>query len=159
VTDARIEQVHADRITALEFLDQASDFLNDARVDGLGPASRIVLLHNAAIAACDAILQAVGLRITRGDRSHILRLETALHELGVDTDELLGRLDASRERRNEASYGGSFIAQASVRDAEEATTELLDLARAFIGASDAAAGCTLPTELLPAAPYRRGSPL
>jgi hypothetical protein len=88
-----------------------------------------------------------------------LRLETALHELGVDTDELLGRLDASRERRNEASYGGSFIAQASVRDAEEATTELLDLARAFIGASDAAAGCTLPTELLPAAPYRRGSPL
>ncbi|HEY5196704.1 MAG TPA: hypothetical protein VIJ51_06725 [Solirubrobacteraceae bacterium] len=97
MTDARIEQVHADKITAREFLDQASDFLNDARIDGLGPPSRVVLLHNAAIAACDAILQAVGLRVTSGDRSHILRLETALHELDTDTDELLERLDASRE--------------------------------------------------------------
>jgi len=136
VTDARTEHVHADRITAREFLDQASHFLDDARIDGLGPPSRIVLLHNAAIAACDAILQAVGLRVTSGDRSHILRLETALDKLDADTDELLERLDASRERRNEASYGGSFIAQASVLDAEEATTELLALARAFVGASN-----------------------
>jgi len=139
VTDARIEQVHADTITAREFLDQASHFLDDARVDGLGPPSRVVLLHNAAIAACDAILQAVGLRVTSGDRSHVLRLETALHELDADTEELLERLDASRERRNEASYGGSFVAQASVLDAEEATIELLELARVFIGASDDAA--------------------
>ena len=85
MTDARIEQVHADKITAREFLDQASDFLNDARIDGLGPPSRVVLLHNAAIVACDAILQAVGLRVTSGDRSHILRLETALRELDTDT--------------------------------------------------------------------------
>lgn len=102
MTDARTEQVHAGRITAREFLDQASHFLDDARIDGLGPPSRIVLLHNAAIAACDAILQAVGLRVTSGDRSHILRLETALDKLDADTEELLERLDASRERRNES---------------------------------------------------------
>lgn len=64
MTDARIEPVHADKIAAREFLDQARDFLNDARLDGLGPPSRIVLLHNATIAACDAILQAVGLRVS-----------------------------------------------------------------------------------------------
>jgi hypothetical protein len=55
-----------------------------------------VLLHNAA---SDAILQAVGRRVTSGDRSHILRLETALAKLDADTEELLERLDASRERR------------------------------------------------------------
>jgi hypothetical protein len=71
VTDARTERVYADKIAAREFLHQARDFLNDARIDGLGPPSRIVLLHNAAIAACDSILQAVGLRVTSGDRSHI----------------------------------------------------------------------------------------
>ena len=140
MTNARIEKVHADKITAREFLDQASHFLHDARTDGLGPPSRVVLLHNAAIAACDAVLQAVGLRVTSGDRAHILRLETALHELDTDTEELLERLDASRERRNEASYGGSFVAQASVVEAEEATTELLELARVFVGASGDPAG-------------------
>jgi hypothetical protein len=70
----------------------------------LSPPSQAILLHNATISACDAILQAVGLRVTAGDRSHILRLESALRHLGSDTEELLERLDASRERRNEASY-------------------------------------------------------
>lgn len=48
------------------------------------------------VCACDAILQASGLRVTPGDRSHALRLETALDQLVPDTDELLERLDASR---------------------------------------------------------------
>ena len=73
----------------------------------------------------------MGLRVTPGDRSHVLRLETALKEVHGDTEELLERLDASRERRNEASYAARFVAQASVADAREATAELVELARAF----------------------------
>jgi hypothetical protein len=46
---------------------------------------------------------------------------------------LLERLDASRERRNEASYAAGFVAQASLSDAHEATAELVELARAAIG--------------------------
>ena len=57
-----------------------------------------MLLHNAALSACDAILQAVGLRVTPGDRSHALRLESALQELDADTEDLFERLDALRER-------------------------------------------------------------
>jgi hypothetical protein len=135
VIDARLEHVYADKITAREFLDQATRFLADARVGTLSAPSRVLLLHNAAISACDGILQANGLRVTPGDRSHILRLETALQQLDADTEELLERLDASRERRNEVSYAAAFIAQASVLDAEEATTELLELARTFVGDS------------------------
>jgi hypothetical protein len=74
------------------------------------------------------------LRVTPGDRSHALRLETALDQLATDTTELLERLDASRERRNEASYAAGFVAQASLSDAREATGELVELARALVRA-------------------------
>lgn len=132
MSDARVEEVYPDRVGAREFLAQADMFFADADKPTLSPPSRAVLLHNATVCACDAILQAVGRRVTPGDRSHILRLETALAELDGDTEELLERLDASRERRNEASYAAGFIAQASVADAHEATAELVELTRAFL---------------------------
>lgn len=106
----------------------------DAGVNGLNAISQAVLLHNATVCACDAILQAAGLRVTPGDRSHVLRLETALDQIDADTDELLERLDASRERRNEASYAAGFVADASLSDAREATVELMELARSLVAA-------------------------
>lgn len=129
MTDARVEKVYADRVAAAEYLEQAELFLADARTHSLHTPSRAVLLHNAAVSACDAILRAVGLRVTPGDRSHVLRLETALSQIDGDNEELLERLDASREQRNEASYAAGFVAQASIADAHEATMELLVLAR------------------------------
>jgi hypothetical protein len=133
MTEARLEQVHADRIGARVFLAQSEAFFEDADLSGLGSEFRSVLLHNAAVAACDAILQAAGQRVTPGDRSHILRLEVALSHLDGDTEELLERLDASRERRNEASYAAAFVPQASIDDAREAVSELVELARQFVG--------------------------
>lgn len=95
-----------------------------------------MLLHNAAICACDAILQAAGLRVTSGDNAHALRLETALERLDGDTEELLESLDASRERRNEASYAASFVPKASLADARESTTELLERVRGLVGGGE-----------------------
>jgi hypothetical protein len=132
MTDAHVEKIYADRVRAREFLDQADRFRNDADIADLSAESQSVLLHNATICACDAILQAAGLRITSGDRSHVLRLETALDQLDVDTEELLESLDAYRERRNEASYATSFVSETSLADAREATTELRELARTFL---------------------------
>ena len=132
MTDARVESVYDDRIGSRSFLAQAEVFLGDSDAVGLSAPSRSILLHSAAVSACDAILQAAGQRVTPGDRAHILRLETALDHLGGDTEELFERLDASRARRNEASYAAEFVAIASLADAREATAELLDLARAFV---------------------------
>lgn len=132
MTDARVQKVYADKAGAREFLEQAELFAADAEADALRAPSRAILLHNATVCACDAILQSVGLRVTPGDRSHALRLETALAEVDADTEDLLDRLDASRERRNEASYAAGFVPEASLSDAREATSELLALARAFI---------------------------
>jgi len=132
MSEARVERVHSDRVLAREFLAQARTFLSDAQFADLSAPSRAVLLHNAAVGACDAILQACGLRVTSGDRAHVLRLETALSALNGDTEELLEDLDASRARRNEASYAAGFISQASVVDAQEATLELVARAEAFL---------------------------
>ena len=134
MTEARVQKVHADRLGARTHLDQAEKFQGDADAD-LSTESRSVLLHNAALSACNAILQAAGLRVTSGDRSHLLRLETALEQFDDDTEDLLERLDASRSRRNEASYASMLIAQASVDEAREATAELIEFARDYVGGS------------------------
>lgn len=133
MTDARVEKTYPDRVRAREFLAQAKRFRDDADTTELGTESQAVLVHNAAICACDAILTATGIRITTGERAHVLRLETALKQLSGDTEELLESLDASRERRNEASYAASFVPQASLADAREATTELIERAQQFVG--------------------------
>jgi hypothetical protein len=132
MTDARVERVYPDRVTARDFVEQAEDFMRDAGLSDLTAVSQTVLLHNAAISACDAVLQATGLRVTPGDRSHILRLETALDQIEADTAELLERLDAARERRNEASYAAGLVAEASLDDARQATAELVELARRHV---------------------------
>jgi len=114
-------------------LDQAQRFQADADTAGLSAESRLILLHGAAISASNAILQAAGLRVTTGEGAHLLRLETALDQLDPDTEGLLERLDASRSRRNEASYAAMPVVQASVDEAREATVELIELARRFVG--------------------------
>jgi hypothetical protein len=131
MSEARVQEVHADKSGARIYLDQAEAFQVDAD-QKLSAESRSVLLHNAAVSAADAILQAAGLRVTLGDGAHQLRLETALAQLAHDTDELLDRLEASRSRRNEASYAAMLIPQASVDEAREATAELIVLARGYV---------------------------
>ena len=127
-----MEKVFEDRVTAREFLIQAEAFFADAESGSLSAPSRAVLLHQATVSACDAILQAAGLRVTPGDRSHVLRIEAALEQIDGHTEELLERLDATRARRNEASYDAGLVAEASVADALEATAELMELARGII---------------------------
>lgn len=131
MNEARVEKLHEDRLGARTHLDQAERFQSDADAD-LSAESRSVLLHNAAISASNAILEAAGLRVTSGDGAHMLRLETALEQLDHDTEDLLERLDASRSRRNEASYAAMLVAEASVEEAREATAELIELARAYL---------------------------
>lgn len=132
MTEARVERVHANRTDARTYLEQAKTFQADADAD-LSSESRSVLLHNAVVSAADAILQAAGLRVSGGDGAHQLRIETALAQLEDETDELIDRLEASRSRRNEASYRAMLVPDASIDEAREATAEIIALAEDFIG--------------------------
>jgi hypothetical protein len=131
MTEARVEKVYANRQDARTYLDQAKIFQADADAD-LSGESRSVLLHNAVISAADAIRQAAGLRVSGGEGAHQLRIETALAQLQDETEELLDRLEASRSRRNEASYHAMLVPDASIDEAREATAELIALAEGFI---------------------------
>ena len=71
MTNARIEEVPADRTTAREYLAQGRSFLHDARTP-LSNESRQVLLQQAAICTCDAIL------VCRATRELYLRAEDLL---------------------------------------------------------------------------------
>lgn len=133
MSEARVEKVYANRRDARAYIEQAKTFQADADAD-LSGESRSVLLHNAVISAADAILQAVGLRVSGAERAHQLRIETALAQLPDETDDLLDRLEASRSRRNEASYAAMLVPQVSIEEAREATAELIALATEFVGA-------------------------
>jgi len=91
-----VEKVFEDRVSAREFLLQAEGFLADADAASLSAPSRAVLIHQATVSACDAILQSAGFRVTSGDGSHMLRIQAALEQVDGNTEELLERLDASR---------------------------------------------------------------
>lgn len=131
MTKARVERIYEDRLEARSYLAQAERFRADADAE-VSAESRAILLHNASVSASDAILHAAGWRVTSGDGAHQLRLEKALEQVGHDTDELMERLDASRWARNEASYAAMSIAEATVEEAREATSELIEIARDFI---------------------------
>jgi hypothetical protein len=120
-------------VGAREFLDQARIFMQDTALEALSNEGRQLLLHQAAVCACDAILLVSGLQIAGGEGGHLLRLEQALKQLPEDTDELFDALDSSRARRVEASYRAGPVPAASVQDADEATRELLALAEGFVG--------------------------
>jgi hypothetical protein len=79
---AQVEQRGDDPWAALEFLGQARRFLRDGQVDDLSDEGRQVLLHNAAVAACDAILAINGLEVTGSEGGHRLRFEEAHKRLG-----------------------------------------------------------------------------
>lgn len=102
--------------------------MRDAGVDSLSNETRQVLLHQATLCACDAILIASGKRIVGGEGAHLRRLTEALDLLPGNTEELYEALDAARERRSEASYAAAWVPTASVQEAEEATLELLERA-------------------------------
>jgi len=73
MTEARVEEVHANRTDARTYLEQAKTFQADADAD-VSSESRSVLLHNAVVSAADAILQAAGLRTSakRGKKARQL---------------------------------------------------------------------------------------
>jgi hypothetical protein len=61
----------------------------------------------------------------RAEKVYADRLDARTHLAQAENE----RLDASRSRRNEASYASMLVAQASVDEAREATAELIELAR------------------------------
>jgi hypothetical protein len=126
--EAQVERCGEDPWAAQEFLEQARRFLDDGRVECVSTAGRQVLLHNATVAACDAILAMHGLEVTGTEGGHVLRLEEAHRRLGRGHADLFERLDEGRDRRVNASYRAGSLDGAEIDVAVQAVTELVVLA-------------------------------
>jgi hypothetical protein len=129
---AQVEQRGDDPWGALEFLAQARRFLRDGRIDDLSDEGRQVLLHNAAVAACDAILAINGLDVTGSEGGHLLRFEEAHKRLGGGHGDLFERLEDGRDRRIQASYRAGSLDGTGVDVGVQAVGELIDLAETLI---------------------------
>jgi hypothetical protein len=129
---AQIERTEADPWAALEFLGQARRFLRDGRIERLSDEGRQVLLHNAAVAACDAILAINGLEVAGSEGGHALRFEEAHKRLGKGHSDLFERLEDGRDRRIEASYRAGSLDGTGVDVALDAVSELVDLTEGLI---------------------------
>ena len=63
MTTATIESISPDAWLAQGFYQRAHEFLRDGQSTGLSAAGRQVLLHSAALAACDAVLAINGRQV------------------------------------------------------------------------------------------------
>lgn len=88
MTDAELIKIERDPTLADAFLKRARAFLQDGSATGNSPASREVLLHNSAIAACDAVLAISGFEVEGSEHGHPLRLDKAERPLGGDLTDL-----------------------------------------------------------------------
>jgi len=126
---AEIDHVGVDVDGASAFARRAELFLENARFEALDPEARQVLLHDAVLAGCDAVLAINGLRVLGSDGGHQLRRERAEALLDVDRDDLFERLDDARDLRNAASYRAAPVPLPAVKDGISAAAEFLRLMR------------------------------
>ena len=94
MTDARVEDVAPDPWGAQGFLANARRLLADGSRAENSAEGRQLLLHSAAMAACDALLALEGRQVVGSDRGHQLRLAEAENLLAGEHSALFERLDA-----------------------------------------------------------------
>jgi hypothetical protein len=129
MTDASIERIAPDPRLATDFLTRARQFAGDAAHRDLAPESRQLLLHQAVVSCCDAVLAIEGRRVVGSDGGHRLRIGEVSKLLPGDHWELFERLDDARMTRNRVSYGAIVLAP-DWDDAAGDVAELLALAEA-----------------------------
>lgn len=129
---AELERIEADPFLAADFLDRAKDFVKDARVAGLSDETRLLVLHSATVAACDAVLSISGFRIVGSEGGHRLRIEKSAALLGDVDAELFERLDDARLSRNDVSYALGMVPTEDVMASAEAVDRLIEHAQALV---------------------------
>jgi len=97
-------------------------------------SSQQIPLWQACISAMDALLLAVGRRVTGGDGAHMRRLEEIQQHLDGEELDLFERLDTHRELRHEASYHVGMVSRQDARTTREDAEQLIRRARAFVEA-------------------------
>lgn len=120
---------------ARRLLDQADRHIASAGVDGVDRDSRFGLLYDGARKAADAIMRAKGRRVTAGVGHHIAYLAEAKRVLGPDHEELWTRIETARSIRNDMEYRGREVSELELTELDDAATQIVVAARAYVDAT------------------------
>ena len=132
MTEASLEHIAPDPWLARSYFLRALEFIGDGERSSLSAAGRQVLLHDAALSLCDAVLAINGRGVVGSEGGHVLRLEQTERLLGDGLHDLFERLDDGRLARGSASYRAAPIPESGPEAALEAVIELRELAQAHI---------------------------
>src|SRR5215210_5992132 len=124
MTEASVELIPPDPWLAHSHFHRALEFIGDGEQTSLSAAGRLVLLHDAALSLCDAVLAINGREVRGSDGGHVLRLQQAQKLLGDGLRDLFERLDDGRLARGDASYRAAPIPEAGPEAALQAVVEL-----------------------------------
>lgn len=133
MAQAELEQIEEDALLAADYLDRARAFQVDAAVAALSVETRLLLLHSATIAACDAALVGCGLRVRGSDGGHRLRIDEAERLLPDAEPGLFDRLDDARMSRNNVSYAVGMVPAADMEESTSAVRDLIGLVENLVG--------------------------
>lgn len=126
MTQAELEWRGEDAYAASRFLGQARRFLTDAQRAENATESRAILVHQAALSACDAFLAIEGYAVNGSEGGHRLRLTECRERIPLEAA-LFERLDDSMQSRHEVSYQAATPPGESLDEALDAARELLAL--------------------------------
>lgn len=129
--DATVQEVGVDLNEANKGLNQAVNHLRSAErcVDN---ESAFILLYTAVHKALTAVLLSVGLRVTEGERSHVMLLREAKKHLGREHAELLSRVDRARRKRHDVAYETEEITESVLKGLQNDAKKTLDAALRFV---------------------------
>ena len=114
------------------FLARARQFQSDADVEAVSDTGRELLLHQASVAACDAVLAVAGVRVVGDEGGHALRLSETVSRLGLDED-VADALTTTRRLRNASAYGAGIVIGHQVEESGEAVDHLIEAVTLFMG--------------------------
>lgn len=128
MADATIESAPSDFAEAKRRLSQAVNHTKSAD-NSEDNESAFILLYAAVHKSLSAVLLAAGLRVSSGERAHVMLIREARNHLPSDHAQLLSRIDRARRKRNNVAYETETIAsselEAMKRDARKTLEEAL----------------------------------
>lgn len=132
MVDARIQTVEVDIVAARRHVATAERMLTDAEVDGLSAEARYTLLYDAARNGVTAALRAAGVRVTAGNRSHVVTFEAARGVFGVAERPTLDRIDEVRRIRHQIEYDTREISSIEVEEIRPAAHAIVRAAAQLV---------------------------
>ena len=128
----QLESHEANEAQISRLLESSIRTLEDARVESITSETRLEAGYRAIMQLCMLALWANGYRPTSAAGHHMVMIQSLVHTVGLDSDQVR-LLDTFRVKRNTINYTGDDVDIASVEACIFAGENLLKHVRTWLG--------------------------